>query len=308
MLRKKFQLFFGVLLLAVIGLMFVPAHAEASSKKIPTAFLQTKPLKPQGDDNWYTSVTTVKLYSNREGKVYFQWNGIDGKWHAYNESFRAWRGENTLYFYTVDNRGNKSQIESRVIKVDYTKPEIRQIGAASVNGQAKISWKSDSDATRFKVYKLVDGHFKAITWTANNFYIDKDVVTGQAYIYIIKAADKAGWRSDEKRIALTITQPIVSATSVKPLPKVQSTIGKAAPAASSITSSPSPEKITPTSAPIASGNPVQNQRNWNHLLVAISVLVIAAGAAIGSYFGYEWLARRRENEKKPAEKKTNNRW
>ncbi len=47
---------------------------------------------------------------------------------------------------------------------------------------------------------------------------------------------------------------------------------------------------------------------WNKLLVALSILIIAAGAAIGGYYGYEWLMLRSKDDEEPPESKSDSRW
>lgn len=50
-------------------------------------------------------------------------------------------------------------------------------------------------------------------------------------------------------------------------------------------------------------------RNWNRILVAISILIIALGAAIGGYYGYEWWSSQKEsNKEKPKSNNSSSRW
>lgn len=52
----------------------------------------------------------------------------------------------------------------------------------------------------------------------------------------------------------------------------------------------------------------KNEGGWNRFLVALAILVIAAGAAIGGYYGYEWYANRSTEEPPSDVPKSNNRW
>lgn len=71
-----------------------------------------------------------------------------------------------------------------------------------------------------------------------------------------------------------------------------------------------PSQITPTeqpSSPPKQETPEETQKNnWSRLLVALAILVIAAGAAIGGYYGYEWYVAREDKE--PPEPKSSDRW
>ena len=72
-----------------------------------------------------------------------------------------------------------------------------------------------------------------------------------------------------------------------------------------------PEEETPATEP--SPKPEEEEEEtqaggWNKLLVALSILIIAAGAAIGGYYGYEWLMLRSKDDEEPPESKSDNRW
>ena len=69
--------------------------------------------------------------------------------------------------------------------------------------------------------------------------------------------------------------------------------------------------ITATPTPLASASPATQtetpENSWNRWLVALAILVIAIGAAIGGYYGYEWYSNR-ANDDEPEEPKSHNRW
>ncbi len=73
----------------------------------------------------------------------------------------------------------------------------------------------------------------------------------------------------------------------------------------SVTSKPSETTTTPTPTPSPSESPKTTTGGWSKLLIALSILIIAAGAAIGGYYGYEWLMLR-SKEKEPPE--SSSRW
>ena len=62
-----------------------------------------------------------------------------------------------------------------------------------------------------------------------------------------------------------------------------------------------------TPSPQASAGPEEKTGGWNRLLVALAILIIAAGAAVGGYYGYEWYVARSSNEK-PPDNKSSSRW
>lgn len=65
---------------------------------------------------------------------------------------------------------------------------------------------------------------------------------------------------------------------------------------------------TPTPTPSSSA-PTENAKTtaggWSKLLIALSILIIAAGAAIGGYYGYEWLMLKGKDKEPP---ESSSRW
>jgi hypothetical protein len=66
------------------------------------------------------------------------------------------------------------------------------------------------------------------------------------------------------------------------------------------TTSPTPSP-TPSEKGAAAGG-------WSKLLVALSILIIAAGAALGGYYGYEWLMLRSKDKEDREPPESNSRW
>ena len=68
------------------------------------------------------------------------------------------------------------------------------------------------------------------------------------------------------------------------------------------------EEKTQEETPAPEGSQTEEEKavGWNRLLVALAILVIAAGAAIGGYYGYEWWASRADKEPPPP--KSSSRW
>ncbi|MBM2821229.1 MAG: hypothetical protein HW405_989 [Candidatus Berkelbacteria bacterium] len=67
--------------------------------------------------------------------------------------------------------------------------------------------------------------------------------------------------------------------------------------------------VSQSPTPQASESPSQGsgKEGWNRLLVALALLIIAAGVAIGGYYGYEWYASK-STDGEPPESKSSNRW
>ena len=282
-----------------------------TSKKIVETKLVTSPTEPKGQNDWYTSVTMVELESNTTGSVYFQWNGTDGKWSKYKQPVRAYRGENTLYYYGVSKGGVKEAVKSKVIKVDYLKPTLIETKIESVNAAAKISVKSQSDVANYQIYKKTDGHYRLIDTTKTDLYIDQNVKIGKTYVYKVVAVDLAGLKSTAAQLVVKIVEPIkidkiepvnvIKVNQIKQVKQIDQGISTQKKVESVVEK---PVEVLPN----ADSKTVVPVRNWNRLFIAIIILLIAAAAAVGSYYAYEWWAKRTTPKDKPKEKKTNSRW
>lgn len=75
-------------------------------------------------------------------------------------------------------------------------------------------------------------------------------------------------------------------------------------------SSPAPTEVTPTPtpSPTDSGEAKTAAGGWSKILIALSILIIAAGAAIGGYYGYEWLMLRSKDKEDREPPESSSRW
>jgi len=70
---------------------------------------------------------------------------------------------------------------------------------------------------------------------------------------------------------------------------------------------PAPKEVIPNRAPAEPKTNETQKKGWSRLLVALAILIIAAGVAVGGYYGYEWWAQRGEEEEPPSSK-SDSRW
>lgn len=305
--------FLAIFLLLTFFVSPTATYAKTSKKVVETKIV-TKPENPKGQNDWYTSVTMVELKSNTTGDVYFQWNETSGKWSKYKQPVRAYRGENTLYYYSISKGGIKEAVKAKVIKVDYTKPTLVQAKVASLGGSTQMSLQSQSDVVNYKIYKKIDGHYRLIDSVKTDSYTDKSVKVGKTYVYKVVAIDKAGLESDGAQLVVKIVEPVIAAKvenssvatiKVATLPARIQQIGQGSSVVAQV--KPIVEKTVEVT-PSTNSQTVTPVRNWSRLLVAIVILLVAAGAAIGGYYAYEWWTNRTQVQDKPKEKKTNSRW
>lgn len=327
MQNKLIRLLVGISLVICLpfGLLVGPSSVHASTKhsdKVIQTKLETSPVEPKGQNDWYTSVTLVELNSIANGTTYFQWNSTSSEWSKYKEPIRAWRGENTLYYYSVSRGGVKEAIQTKVIKVDYLKPVIKSIKPDSVNADATLTINSDEEMDHYIIYKRFDSQYRIIDTVLTNAYTDKDVKIGRTYVYGVVAVDQAGLKSKMAQGVVKVVTPVI-VPSITVIPVAQAVIqtkikpqiaqgvsiysadGKGS---SETLNTDTKPLIVDNQQPSTENGSKEPAGNWNRLLVAISILIIAAGAAIGGYYGYEWWVKGKEVAEKPKEKKTNSRW
>lgn len=318
-MKKFFIKFFLIVFISIVALPFsvaLPDKALAATKKAPKTTFSTVPEIPGGENGWFTKVTLIELKANQKGKIYYQWNKTDGEWLNYEGQIRAWRGKNVLYYYVLTEIGTKEAIQSKTIKVDYSRPKSAELKVVSNNETLKLSWLPASDAN---YYIILKGDQKTRVLAERNYFVDTDVAVGRTYGYRIVTVDEAGLTGTSEKVLATVK----SAPKIEPVPeaprppKVVAQIGKGA-STSSETIGSQTKKIQE-----ASKEQVENKndkdvsqeknvkvpiKNWNSLLVAISILIIAVGAAIGGYYGYEWWTANKENAPKSPSSKKSDRW
>jgi PKD repeat protein len=81
----------------------------------------------EGDHDWYTSNVTVTLEANDTTvgvqAIYYKIN--DGNWTLYQAPFTvSAEGENTVWYYALDDAGNKEATKNVTIKIDKEGPSV----------------------------------------------------------------------------------------------------------------------------------------------------------------------------------------
>jgi len=145
----------------------------------------------------------------------------------------------------------------------------------------------------------------------------RNLKNGFTYTFYVAGMDKHGLIGPAKSVQGTPVAPVitpqVSAVTTGTTTTIAPAIStKAATTKKLATKAPQKEEVKPASQ-IAQGNP-QNEnsasetRNWSKWLLAISILIIAAGTSVGGYYGYEWYSHRKEEPSKPQGPRSKSRW
>lgn len=283
-------------------------------------------------DDWFNVVPEVTLtsnISNLQFSTWYQWNGkIAGNWQRYDKPFKtSIEGENTLYFRTldtIDDLGNILFDGSGKINIDTVKPQMTTVSATlASNNQVQLSWNAVIDADHYDIYR--DGKLIATLWNGQVSYVDQQITVGQNYPYKVIAVDIAGNQSLEQAASIFVPNPVIITPIITPVqiepvapvviqPVVTKKIG------TGISTSVAQTAPEPTVTPQVQGEsqvidtpkdtedtPTES-RNWNKLLLIISILIIAAGVATGGYYGYEWYMNRKDDGTGDSNPKNKSRW
>ncbi len=297
----KFLMWFLVAIVALPAMIFsLPTYAKAKEtvRPVTSLLLSDNP----NDNGWFDKVIFIKLKPDGDGTTYFQWNSNVGAWSEYDQPIRAWQGENTLYYYTVSNKGEREGVKSQVIKVDYHRPEVPAVYIDSFERNVQISWGANANLDSVQISK--DGDRLAHVPAKTGLYIDNDALAGETHLYKLKMLNHAGLKS--KAVKLAVQVSAMPSKTILPSIGEAATITAPAEPSEKIASAQRDKVIEEVVANPPANTPQSPIKNWNRLFIAFSILIIAAGAAIAGYYGYEWWMSRREAEKQP--KKTNSRW
>ena len=89
----------------------------------PTTSMQAEPEKVEGE--WYTRVPTIYLYTSHiHTDIHYKWGGIEDDYTIYTDPLEAPEGEHTLYWYGMDQAGNKEEMNHWTFRVDTIAPGI----------------------------------------------------------------------------------------------------------------------------------------------------------------------------------------
>jgi hypothetical protein len=193
------------------------------------------------------------------------------------------------------------------------------------NTQVQIFWSEIPGAKKI-VISFKDENNIARQLEVSKKYGDAvihNLKNGFTYTFYVAGMDKHGLIGPAKSIQGTPMAPVVQITTTTVVASAETSSNVITPTISLTAAStqktvaqaaPTKEEVTPPSQ-IAQTN-LQNQntttsqtRNWSKWLLAISILIIAAGASVGGYYGYEWyMAKKEEKPTKPQGPRSKSRW
>ncbi len=195
-----------------------------------------------------------------------------------------------------------------------------RVSALAEDSQVHLWWTPIEGASEILVrYVDPQGNPRQILVPqGNDGVIIRNLENDFNYQFMIAGRDESGTVGTIKTIAAMPMAPLATtspkevageATSeeIAPATSGGQSIAKAPAETPAVTEQPKEEQVAQTLKTEEKSTPAE-ARNWNRLLLAISILIIAAGAAVGGYYGYEWYLARKEEPLKHNEPRSKNRW
>lgn len=187
-------------------------------------------------------------------------------------------------------------------------PKLTQLKVKSgvKTNEIDLVWNPQKLATKFLVQWGIEGQRNIfLKVTTKDRVVLSNLLPNTNYEIKVSAFDIKGRQIAEKSLSLkTLAAPRVKAvagvqtSTIQVTPQVTPSIGTGA---STRTSQVTPKtaKVSspaPSPSPQESNAPKEKEKTgWSRILVALAILIVAAGAAIGGYYGYEWYAGRHED-------------
>ena len=185
-------------------------------------------------------ITTVS------GKPKISWNAVDGavKYWVYRstdgKNFKYYDRTNntsytnksteigTTYYYKVKAvNANNAASDYSVSKGIRCKPAAPTVSIYRTNGKPKLNWKAVSGATKYWIYRSIDGkNFKYWDSTTKLSYTNSGAASGTKYYYRVKAVavvngkNVASANSSKKSLLTSLAKPSVSITTSNGKPKL----------------------------------------------------------------------------------------
>lgn len=261
----------------------LPLEVWADLSSLDPTFSPNQHLENLGDGTWRlrTPVMTDKLSIGSQTLSIFARN-LDGTISVNFELFLAGR--------TIINLGVKSAI-----------------GENEIN----LAWNPQKLVSKYLVQWGVQGERNVyLKVTPKTTVKLKDLQPNTNYEIEIAAFNIRGEKVAEKTLILKTTVNVgkqVAGLVTGPTTKtITPAIGEGVSTRAPQVAQKSVE--TPSPAPQESNAPKEEQKTgWSRILIALAILIIAAGAAIGGYYGYEWYASRSHDDEPPASK-SSSRW
>jgi len=280
---------------------------------------------------YYTQEDLLNADINDENKLQgiYYWDFDSSSWKLFSDSgvVTTDSGEYAGYIWAEVNDFSIIALTPLSGGADITAPvKPANLKATSGNGEVALTWDKRDDAVGYYV------RYRQTTSNDNDPYttiflsgsdIKSAKITGLTnnveYEFGVSAKDKAGNISEyavvtQKPIASEGTSTETTKTLRNRLISTALAIGTNETAAANSNSQNEEIKNNDEGA-VESTSDEQNETNWTRFLVTLGIILLAAGAGLGGYYGYQWWMGSEEEKqetkvdtKKDKKNKRDNRW
>ncbi|MEW5761307.1 MAG: PKD domain-containing protein, partial [Candidatus Thermoplasmatota archaeon] len=142
-------------------------------------------VSPDVKDKWYTKLPKITLSSEENAKIYYQWD--EGKENVYTSPIIPMEGNHTLYYYSIDEAGNKEEKISRIFLIDINAPKAKLAlnkNSIYVSDTLIIDAKSSKDNIGIKSYFFDFGDNSNSGWIKDNIVEHKYLKEGRFTIQL----------------------------------------------------------------------------------------------------------------------------
>lgn len=310
---------------------------EVSPPKEKIAFLQVQGLP---EDRTYHPGQSINWQINLKGDnltVWAEMDGLDpnlpskinldplgnGAWQLLAPPFSAdlIYGGHLVAIFAQDSYGNLVTKQIKIILKKF--PQIEILGFKFVNQETiSIRWQGVVEAESYLVeWRSGEEYSQAMTAGKLSSFEIGELEPGMLYtveVFPLIAGERGA--SNAPLQIQTPGAPKAMAAEITAAPRtIEPAIGEGVTTSRPVVQAPTPEILSqekkeeevaqPTPTP--STSPTQEtDRGWNKLLVALSILIIAAAAAIGGYYAYGWLMLRSKDQESGEDEKSDksSRW
>ena len=175
----------------------------------PSSTLSLNPLTPDGENGWYVSDVTINFTAIDDGSgvMAICYKIDDGNITDYSGEFTVAEGSHTIYYFAVDNLGNREEMKEKTVKVDKNPPEISY---AKSGTEGSNEWYTSTVTVTINATDAVSG-IQEVKYMIDNTWQDySQPFTLNDGIYTVKyfAKDNAGNNvSGEINISVDTTKP-----------------------------------------------------------------------------------------------------
>lgn len=241
-------------------------------------------------------------------------------------------GSNIVIYFTAEDEAGHMKLAPSTYLVNTKLKPVKDgsvlkapvsLTVVPADSQIQIYWSRIKGAKKISIsYKDEKGIKRQMVVSANyGDAVIRNLQNDFTYSFSVAGIDKDGLKGLAKIISGTPYAPvkIIAGENIAPSqevvisPAISSGVKIAkVPQKKVIAETLKPETkleipLTPQVAKVGEDKKTET-RNWNRLLLAISILVVALGAAVGGYYGYEWYMARKDEPLKPQDPKNKNRW